>query len=103
MCHNSVRSGNKAGFLGIKFGSALLSIATGAIAIALLCKFHDHEAVLIVIVCSTLLYGIPSLISFITETVFAPSKFHIGYFYNVLNFALPLITMGCTVDYFHNT
>ncbi|QHS74199.1 Irc8p [Saccharomyces paradoxus] len=103
MCQNSVRRGSKTGFLGIKFGSALLSIATGAIAIALLCKFHDPEAVLIVIVCSTLLYGIPSLISFITETVFAPSKFRIGYFYNVLNFALPLITLGCTVDYFHNT
>ncbi|CAI4034369.1 hypothetical protein SMKI_10G1580 [Saccharomyces mikatae IFO 1815] len=103
MCQNSVRSGNKARFLGIRFGSALLSTATGAIAIALLCKFPDTKAVLIVIVCSTLLYGIPSLISFITETVFAPGKFHIGYFYNILNFALPLITLGCTVDYFHNT
>ncbi|CAI1512041.1 hypothetical protein SEUBUCD646_0J01570 [Saccharomyces eubayanus] len=103
MCQDSVRSGGRAGFLGIKFGSALLSITTGAIAIALLCKFHHTEAVLVVIVCSTLLYGIPSLISFITETVFAPSRFRIGYFYNILNFALPLITLGCTVGYFHDT
>ncbi|CAI4043717.1 hypothetical protein SKDZ_10G1620 [Saccharomyces kudriavzevii ZP591] len=103
MRQDSVRSGDRAGFLGIKFGSALLSITTGAIAIALLCKFHHTEAVLIVIICSTLLYGIPSLISFITETVFAPSRFRIGYFYNALNFAFPLITLGCTVNYFHST
>lgn len=79
--------------------SSLISFTVGSLCIALVATYHQEETVLIVIACSTILYGISSLpLTLILRN--AHSQFLFLKFPCIL---FQLTTLGASIEYFNRT
>ncbi|CCC67470.1 hypothetical protein NCAS_0A09120 [Naumovozyma castellii] len=74
---------------------ALASMVTGSVGIALTCKFHKTEAVLIIITCATYLY------SLITFTSLFRLRSRICEVIGLLSICFQLLILGSAIEYFN--
>lgn len=80
--------------------SSLISFCIGSLCIALVALYHQENAVLIVIACSSILYGFSSF----PLTVFLRFAYSKLYFLLKMTcILLQLITLGASIEYFNHT
>ncbi|AQZ12952.1 IRC8 (YJL051W) [Zygosaccharomyces parabailii] len=79
--------------------SSLILFAIGSLCIALVALYHQDEAVLIVIACSTILHGLTSF----PLSLFFSNTHTQAFFFKFLCIFFQLITLGAAVEYFNHT
>ncbi|CCK73567.1 Irc8p NDAI_0G05840 [Naumovozyma dairenensis CBS 421] len=80
------------------FFSITVSLATGSICIALISKFHQNEAVLIIITCATFLYAMTCLYSLVVRL---PSNSMSDKAINIMGTFFQIMTLCCAIEYFN--
>lgn len=87
--------------LSLTLGSSLISFATASVCVALVALYHKNEAVLIVMTCSTILYGSSCfplyLLSIKRSTSYVKLKL-----LKLISVFVQLITLGAAVEYFNH-
>lgn len=86
--------------LSLTLGSSLISFATASICIALVALYHKNEAVLIVMTCSTILYGLSCFPLYLLSIKRSTSYFKLT-FLKLISVFVQLITLGAAVEYFN--
>lgn len=79
--------------------SSLIAFSIGSLCIALIALYHQEKAVLIVIACSTILYGLSSF----PLTIFLRNTHSQLYFFKILRLLFQLMTLGASIEYFNHT
>lgn len=88
-------------FQAVFVATILLSLLTGSISITLLSFYHQTEAVLIIIACSSLLYAIVVLITNLITKASTLQKFR--YCLQILYLICQLIILGSSIEFFNYT
>ncbi|GCF01439.1 hypothetical protein ZYGM_001939 [Zygosaccharomyces mellis] len=78
--------------------SSLVSFSIGSLCIALVALYHQERAVLIVIACSTILYGFSSF----PLTIFLRCTHLQLSFFKILCILFQLVTLGASIEYFNH-
>lgn len=81
----------------VAFLSFIVSLSTGSLSIALISLYHQNEAVLMVLACSTIIYSITVIVRLF---LFLPINQYLIKFSNIF---FQLLTLASSVEYFNET